>query len=61
MMQILAFSGGKDSTALALVMADDGEDFDLFFTPTGRELPECLAHIALVARMTGLCGLLVSD
>ena len=36
-MQVIAFSGGKDSTALALRMAEIGEDFVLFFTPTGRE------------------------
>lgn len=52
-MQVLAFSGGKDSTCLALAMAEDGEDFVLFFTPTGRELPECLAHIARVVALTG--------
>lgn len=50
---ILAFSGGKDSTALALAMAEDNEDFELFFTPTFRELPECIDHIAKVKEMTG--------
>lgn len=49
---ILAFSGGKDSTCLALKLAEDGEDFELFFTPTGRELPECIDHIAKIAAMT---------
>jgi 3'-phosphoadenosine 5'-phosphosulfate sulfotransferase (PAPS reductase)/FAD synthetase len=50
---ILALSGGKDSTALALVCAEDGLDFELFFTPTFRELPECIDHIARVKEMTG--------
>lgn len=46
---ILAFSGGKDSTCLAHKLAEDGEPFELFFTPTGNELPECLEHIANTA------------
>ncbi len=50
---VLAFSGGKDSTALALRLAERGEDFDLFFTPTFRELPECVEHIARVRDLTG--------
>jgi 3'-phosphoadenosine 5'-phosphosulfate sulfotransferase (PAPS reductase)/FAD synthetase len=53
MNNILAFSGGKDSTALALRLAELGEPYELFFTPTGRELPDCLAHIARVAALTG--------
>ncbi len=52
-MNILAFSGGKDSTCLAVALAEDGEDFVLFFTPTGRELPARLAHIAAVTARTG--------
>lgn len=42
---ILAFSGGKDSTSLALRLAELGEDFTCLFTPTGNELPELFAHI----------------
>lgn len=53
MKQILAFSGGKDSTALALRLAELGDDYELFFTPTFRELPECVNHIARVREMTG--------
>lgn len=44
--QIVAFSGGKDSTALVLRMAELGEDFACLFTPTKRELPDVNAHIA---------------
>ncbi len=51
--QILAFSGGKDSTVCALAMAENGEEFDLFYTPTADESDECLAHIASVAKQTG--------
>jgi PP-loop superfamily ATP-utilizing enzyme len=51
--QVLAFSGGKDSTALALRLAGLGEDYTLLFTPTGDELPECLEHIARVVTLTG--------
>jgi hypothetical protein len=38
-MNIVAFSGGKDSAAMSSKMAEDGEDFALLFTPTGNELP----------------------
>ncbi len=44
-MQIVAFSGGKDSTALVLRLAELGEDFSCLFTPTGDELPDLAAHI----------------
>jgi 3'-phosphoadenosine 5'-phosphosulfate sulfotransferase (PAPS reductase)/FAD synthetase len=45
MAQIVAFSGGKDSTALVLRLAELGEDFECLFTPTGNELPTLQAHI----------------
>lgn len=45
---LVAFSGGKDSTATALLLWERGEDFDLFFTPTGNELPDLDAHIQRV-------------
>ncbi len=52
MTQFLAFSGGKDSTACALRLAELGEDFTLLFTPTEDELPSLLAHIdAVVERI----------
>lgn len=48
----VAFSGGKDSTALVLRLAEMGEDFTCLFTPTGNELPAVRAHIdAIVARV----------
>jgi 3'-phosphoadenosine 5'-phosphosulfate sulfotransferase (PAPS reductase)/FAD synthetase len=50
---VVAFSGGKDSTALALRLHELGEDFVMLFTPTGDELPDLPAHIARVAAATG--------
>lgn len=51
--QIIAFSGGKDSTALALRMHEIGEPFKLLFTPTGNELPELRTHIERIVGVTG--------
>ena len=51
--QIAAFSGGKDSTAMALEMAARGEAFDLLFTPTGNELPALREHLLWVIEQTG--------
>lgn len=51
-MQIVAFSGGNDSTAVALRMAELGEDFTCLFTPAGNEPPDLRAHIdAVIARI----------
>jgi hypothetical protein len=44
-LQVVAFSGGKDSTALVLRMAELGEDFSCLFTPTGNELPDLVTHL----------------
>lgn len=52
-MNVLAFSGGKDSTACAVRLAELGEDFSLLFTPTGNELPELVAHIDSIVRLIG--------
>lgn len=52
-MQAVAFSGGDDSTAMALIMAERGEDFVLLFTPAGDEPQELFAHIDDVVAMTG--------
>jgi len=51
-MLIVAFSGGKDSTAMALRMAELGESFKLLHTPTGNEPPGLAEHIQHVAVMT---------
>lgn len=50
---VVAFSGGKDSTAVALLLHERGEDFDLLFTPTGNELPELAEHINRVCARVG--------
>lgn len=39
MRQVVAFSGGSDSTALVHRLWELGEDFACLFTPTGNELP----------------------
>lgn len=49
----VGFSGGADSTALALKLAELGAEFDLLTTPTGNELPEVSDHVARVAELTG--------
>lgn len=53
MTTVVAFSGGKDSTAMALRMAELGEPFELLFTPTGDELPELTRHLVNVVDLTG--------
>ena len=53
MRTVVAFSGGKDSTALALGLMERSEKFDLLFTATGDELPELEEHIAKVSAFTG--------
>ena len=52
--QIVAFSGGKDSTALVLEMQRRGEAIDgLLVTPTGDELPDVWRHWNEVAEHVG--------
>ena len=50
---IVAFSGGKDSTAMALHLWETGVPFKLLYTPTGNELPEVDEHITRVLEKTG--------
>jgi hypothetical protein len=50
---IVAFSGGKDSTALALRLAEIGKHFRLLYTPTGNELPGVREHIDSVTQAIG--------
>jgi 3'-phosphoadenosine 5'-phosphosulfate sulfotransferase (PAPS reductase)/FAD synthetase len=45
MNHIVAISGGKDSTALALRLAEiEPRDYTYLITPTGDELPDMVAH-----------------
>lgn len=39
-MKYVCVSGGADSTALALLLWERGEDFEMVFSDTGAELPE---------------------
>lgn len=42
---VVALSGGKDSTAMALRLAEvEPRDYTYVITPTGNEFPEMLAH-----------------
>jgi hypothetical protein len=49
----VAVSGGADSTAMAMRMAERGERFSLLFTPTGNELGAVTDHVAALAARTG--------
>jgi len=40
MRKFVSISGGADSTALALLLWERGEDFEMIFADTGAELPE---------------------
>ena len=53
MSTVAAFSGGKDSTAMVLLMHEAGEQFDLLFTPTGDESAAAIAHVKTVADRIG--------
>ena len=51
---VIALSGGKDSTALALRLAEfEPRDYTFLITPTGDELPEMLAHWEKLERLLG--------
>ena len=54
MTNVVAFSGGKDSTALAYRMAERGEVFRLLFTPTQNELDDVAPHVEGTARSLGV-------
>jgi hypothetical protein len=49
MRSVLAFSGGNDSTAMALRLAELGEEFSLLFTPAGNEPAALFDHVEAVA------------
>lgn len=52
-MNYVAFSGGCDSTATALVLLAQQVDFELVFADTGAELPETYWFIPRFARQIG--------
>lgn len=50
--QIVAFSGGNDSTAMVLRLAELGEAFECLFTPAMNEPEELFAHVKdIIARI----------
>ncbi len=55
MKHVVALSGGKDSTALALRLRDlhPKIDFTYICTPTGNELPEMFAHWRRLGELLG--------
>lgn len=54
MKHVIALSGGKDSTALALRLAEvEPRDYTYLITPTGDELPEMIAHWEKLERLLG--------
>lgn len=60
-MLIVAFSGGKDSCAMALGLKERGQEFKLLFTPTGDELPELTVHLAKMVELLGVELILPSN
>ena len=51
---IVALSGGKDSTCLALALQEkEPRPYTYIYTPTGDELPEMVAHITKLERLLG--------
>lgn len=49
MKHIVSFSGGKDSTAMLLMMIEKGMQIDdIIFCDTGKEFPEMYEHIKQV-------------
>lgn len=55
MKHIVCFSGGKDSTAMLLMMIDKGIHIDeILFCDTGLEFPEMYEHIKKIQEYIGL-------
>lgn len=52
-MRYVSFSGGADSTALAILLHERGEVFELVFADTAAELPETYWTIPRVAHALG--------
>jgi 3'-phosphoadenosine 5'-phosphosulfate sulfotransferase (PAPS reductase)/FAD synthetase len=60
LLKYVSFSGGADSTALAIYLKDKGEEFGLVFADTGAELPETYWIVPRVARQLGVKLVVVS-
>lgn len=50
----VSYSGGRDSTALALYLRGEGHEVELVFCDTGAELPETLSFVPWFARVNGM-------
>lgn len=57
----VAFSGGADSTALAILLKEHGHEVELVFSDTGAELPETYWFIPRAARLLGVPLTVVSN
>ena len=54
MQHVVALSGGKDSTALALwLVENEPRDYQFVCTPTGNELPEMVEHWRRLGELLG--------
>lgn len=54
MKHVVSLSGGKDSTALALRLAEvEPRDYTYLIAPTGNELPDMIAHWAKLSKLLG--------
>ncbi len=54
MKHIVALSGGKDSTAMALRLVEmEPRDYDFVCTPTGNELPDMIEHWVRLGKLLG--------
>ena len=60
-MKYVSVSGGADSTAVALLMWERGEDFEMVFADTGAELPETYWLLPRLAEKVGKPLHVVSD
>lgn len=49
----VAFSGGADSTAMAILLHERSLDYELVFSDTGAEFPETVYMVTRVAKMLG--------
>lgn len=54
MKHIVSFSGGKDSTAMLLIMLEEGYNIDeIIYCDTGKDFPEMYEHIDKVEKYIG--------
>jgi len=58
---VVAYSGGADSTALAILLKEQGHEIELVFADTGAELPETYWQIPRTARALGVQLSVVSN